>query len=368
MEAAMIRRSCQAQRPTRTLAVPRTARLRSAALRFTQPTFALLAALVAMPSMLAAQSGADFFNGKTVTYIVATASGGGYDAYGRLVSEFMQRHLPGSTFVVKNVPGAGHLIGANTIYAARADGLTIGTFNTGLIYGQLTGQAGVRFDLSRMTWIGKAGSDPRVLAIAAATPITTFAELRAAKAPLNFATSGIGSSNYVEITSLTNLLGLPVKLLTGYNGNEDQLAMRRGEVAGGLGARSSFESFVKNGYGRLIAQIGGRETDVPQLSGLVSEPRAKALVALIEQQTEVARLTAGPPGIPADRAEALRAAFRKAIEDPGLKERAERQGRPLEPAYGDDASKLVRRALDQPADLVASLREAMKPVGVAGKR
>ncbi len=79
------------------------------------------AALVAaQPS--AAQEGADFYKGKTVTYIVATAPGGGYDTYGRLVAEYMQKYLPGSTFVVKNMPGAGHVIGANAIYASRPDG------------------------------------------------------------------------------------------------------------------------------------------------------------------------------------------------------------------------------------------------------
>ena len=109
-----------------------------------------------------AQTGADFYKGKTVTYIVATAPGGGYDLYGRLVAEYMQKYLPGSTFVVKNMPGAGHLIGTNTIYASKPDGLTIGTFNTGLIYNQLIGLDGVKFDLNKMSWIGKAASDPRV--------------------------------------------------------------------------------------------------------------------------------------------------------------------------------------------------------------
>src|SRR4029453_8101656 len=113
-----------------------------------------------------AQTGADFFKGKTVTYIVSTGPGGGYDLYGRLVAEYMQKYLPGSTFVVKNVPGAGHMIGANTIYASKPDGLTIGTFVTGLIYNQLIKADGVRFDLTKMSWIGKAASEPRIIVIA----------------------------------------------------------------------------------------------------------------------------------------------------------------------------------------------------------
>src|SRR6187549_2666057 len=126
----------------------------------------------------AGQTGAEFYKGKTVTYIVATAPGGGYDLYGRLVAEYMQKYLPGSTFVVKNVPGAGHLVGTNTIYASKPDGLTIGTFNTGLLYNQLMAADGVRFDLNKMSWIGKAGSDPRMLTVKTELPITTFKELQ----------------------------------------------------------------------------------------------------------------------------------------------------------------------------------------------
>ena len=124
-----------------------------------------------------AQTGADFFKGKTVTYIVATAPGGGYDLYGRLIAEYMQRNLPGSTFVVKNIPGAGHMIGTNTIYASKPDGLTIGTFNTGLIYNQLIQAEGVKFDLTKMSWIGKAASEPRVFVVGAQSPIKTFEDL-----------------------------------------------------------------------------------------------------------------------------------------------------------------------------------------------
>ena len=38
-------------------------------------------------SALSAQNGVAFYKGKTVTYIVATAPGGGYDTYGRLVAD-----------------------------------------------------------------------------------------------------------------------------------------------------------------------------------------------------------------------------------------------------------------------------------------
>src|SRR4029079_16198968 len=207
-----------------------------------------------------AQTGADFYKGKTVTYIVATAPGGGYDLYGRLVAEYMQKYLPGSTFVVKNVPGAGHLIGANTIYASKADGLTLGTFNTGLIYNQLIGREGVHFDLTKMAWIGKAASDPRVITIGVQSPIKSFQDLMALKEPVNFSTGGIGASAYVETVMLYNALKLPIKIQPGYYGSDDPIAIRRGEIQGTLASRSSWELFVSQGYGRFIAQIGGNNT------------------------------------------------------------------------------------------------------------
>src|SRR5262245_31161102 len=307
---------------------------------------------------------ADFYKDKTVTYIVATAPGGGYDTYGRLVAEYMQKYLPGSTFVVKNMPGAGHLVGTNALYASRPDGLTLGTFNTGLIYNQLVGLEGVRFDLTKMAWLGKAGSDPRVILIAQQSPIKSFAELLASKTPVNFATAGVGSASYVETVIMLNGLKLPIKVLTGYNGNDDQLAMRRGEVVGSVGSRSTYEEFVKNGFGRMIVQIGGRNTDVPQLMPLVTDPKAKTLIALIQSQGDIARLTAGPPGIPADRLAALRDAYRKALEDKELQAKAEKLERPVEPAYGDDVLNAIKEALNQTPETIAVLKEALK----AGRR
>lgn len=305
-----------------------------------------------------AQSEADFFKGKTVTYIIATAPGGGYDYYGRLVAEYMQKHLPGSTFVVRNMPGAGHIIGANFIYASKPDGLTIGTFNTGLIYNQLVGLDTMKADLTKMSWIGKASTDPRVFVISASSPIKSFADLQASKEVV-FSTSGVGSGGYAETKVLSEMLKLPIKLVTGYNGNDDQLAMRRGEVVGTVNTRSSNEPFVNNGFGRFIVQIGGREKDVPQLSTFVKADDAKAVVALIESQGEIARLTAGPPGIPPARLEVLRAAYKAAMSDKELQEKAAKGGRPVEPLYGDDVGNLVKAALVQTPKTVAILREAL---------
>ncbi len=334
-------------------------------LRLRHPLGALTGAMAILGAAGAvqAQSGAEFFKGKTLTYVVATAPGGGYDTYGRLISEHMQKFIPGVTIVVKNMPGAGHLIGANYIYGAKPDGLTIGTFNTGLIYNQLIDREGVKLDLNKMSWIGKASSDPRVMIVSANNKtIKTFNDLLAKGEAAKIAVSGVGAGNYNETQMLMHALNLNIKPIAGYNGNEDQMAMRRSEIDLGFGSDSAFETFVKNGYGKTLFAIGGKDPSVPQLRDLVKNPSKEAsdIIALIGSQGDIARLTAGPPAIPADRLAALIDAYKKSFEDPGFKQQAEKLNLPLDPTYGEDVAKLVRAALDQSPETIKLVTKILK--------
>ena len=176
---------------------------------------------------------------------------------------------------------------------------------------------------------------------------------------MNFASSGVGSASYVETRMLIDALKLPIKIIPGYSGTEGEMAMRRAEVFGTIGSRSSFDGFVKNGYGRFIAQIGGKDKDVPQLSSLVTDTNGKTMIALIASQGEIARLTAGPPNIPKERLEALRGAYKKAMEDKDLKARVAKLGIPLDPDYGDDVLQQVKAAINQSPETIALLAKTL---------
>ncbi len=61
-------------------------------------------------SAQAQESVADFYRGKQIRMIVASAAGGGFDLYGRQVARYLGKHVPGNpTVVVQNMPGAGGL-------------------------------------------------------------------------------------------------------------------------------------------------------------------------------------------------------------------------------------------------------------------
>jgi tripartite-type tricarboxylate transporter receptor subunit TctC len=308
-----------------------------------------------------AQDAATFFRGKTLTYIVATGAGGGYDTYGRLLTRTLQRHMPGTRFIVRNVPGGGHLIGANLIYAARPDGLTLGTFNTGLIYAQLLKQSGAQFDLARMSWIGKMADEGRTLLIANNSGITDVRQLMNAREPVKLAASGVGSASYIEMRILADVLELNIRLVTGFEGAETQLSMMRGEVAGVLNTASTHEDFVKRGDGRFVVAIAGTSSGlpgVPAARDFVRDPDGLKLLALVETLAELGRLTAGPPGIPADRVAYLRERFTAAVTDPQLMAEMQRLNAPLRPGRGEEVAAKVRSALNQTPETVALLKRA----------
>jgi hypothetical protein len=145
-------------------------------------------------------------------------------------------------------------------------------------------------------------------------------------------------------------------MLSGYNGTDDQLAMRRGEIVGSIGSRSSFEQFVGNGYGRFIGQFGGTEKDIPQMAEMVKgNVEAERLVQLITAQGDIARLTAGPPGVPAPQLAALREAYKESMEDKDLQARALKLEKPVEPLIGEDVAKAISNALNQSPEVVELL-------------
>lgn len=312
------------------------------------------AAIALLATLAQAQEGP--LAGETITYIIATEPGGGYDTYGRLVGTYMAKHL-GAEVVFQNLPGAGHIIGANTLFASAPDGLTIGTFNTGLIYGQLTGAEGIQFDLNEMSWIGKAASDPRVIVTSADSGLADWAALDAAEGPLLFAAAGVGSASYNETKLLAEALGLPIEVVAGFNGNEGELAMMRGEVVGQVASESSIMPFVEQGNGQVVLSIGGEGQ--PQAADVAEGDLGQGIVSLISANSEIGRLTAAPPGVPEEVLAELRRAYDAALADPELLAEAETLGIPIDPAGGAEVAEAIAAALNQTPENVEIVTKAL---------
>jgi len=291
----------------------------------------------------------EFFRQKTITYLVANKPGGGYDAYARLLAAALERKLPGTRVRVRNVPGAGSIVGANRLYVARPDGLTIGTFNSGLIYAQLIQMEGVRFDLTEFGWIGKAAEDPRVLIVSTHTSFRSIDDLRRSARPVLFGTPGVGSASHNETMMVARLLGLSIRPVAGLSGSERTMSMLRGEIEANLGSASTNLPFVEQGRARAVLRIGSNDSlpaEVPEIRDISAED--PEVVDLIEAVAWLGRLTAAPPGMEATRLEYLREVYGEAMRDRELLSEAARLGLPILPADGAEVSARLRRIISSP--------------------
>jgi tripartite-type tricarboxylate transporter receptor subunit TctC len=331
--------------------------------RFARHFGAAFAASMMLAPVAAQESAEEFFDGKTLTYIVSAEPGGGYDTYGRLIARHMEKYLPVRRIVVRNVTGAGNIIGANTIYVSRPDGLTIGTFNTGLIYGQLLDLQGIRFDLAEMSWVGKMAEEGRTMVLATNSGFDDIQDLIDSPETIRMASASLGTANHTEILILRAALGLNIRLIPGISGGEFELSMMRGEVAGALNATSSREEFVARGAGKYVLSVTGEEArglGVPQARELVTDDRYLPLLELTETVAVLGRLTAGPPEIPTDRLALLRDTYMKVSADPEFLEQAAALNIPIQPSRGDIVEQRVRAALDQPPATVEELKRVIE--------
>jgi tripartite-type tricarboxylate transporter receptor subunit TctC len=302
-----------------------------------------------------------FFAGKTLTYIVATEAGGGYDAYGRLVSQYLGKYLGTRHVVVKNVPGGGHIVGTNELYRARPDGLTLGMFNSGLIYAQLLERKGFQARLDRMSWVGKAGGEPRVLVTSTQSGFRSVQDVRRAGRPLLVAAGGVGTEGYIEGTLLAAALGLPTRVVLGLATRDAQLSMMRGDTEAQFTSASTGRQLVNGGYGVAILRVGsgpGVDEQVPDAATLLTSDDGRRLVGLIQTVATLGRWTAGPPDIPGQRLNVLRQAHAAALSDPDLLATAKRLALPIEPMDGAALADAVGRALAQPKATVTLLHAA----------
>jgi tripartite-type tricarboxylate transporter receptor subunit TctC len=328
-------------------------------------SFALYAAF-ALAASAPGIAHAQYYAGKTITLIVGYKTGGGYDATARLLARHLPKHIPGKpTIIVQNMPGANSLIAANHVYSvAKPDGLTIGTFNRNLPIAQLTKVEGVKFDMTKFAWIGSAASESTVLAIRTDLPYRNFEEMKKADKPIIIGATGPGANTYDFPLLLKELLGINIKIVSGYSSSSDiMLAIERKEVDGRAGSFTSIRPFIDRNLVRPVVGGRGHEPGIEQLpvdESLAPNARAKAIMALRSAPEIVGRPYVMAPGTPQEHLKVMREAFAKVIQDQELVAEAKKAKMDLEFVHGDEAVKVMRDVLAQPKDIVEEFSKYIK--------
>jgi tripartite-type tricarboxylate transporter receptor subunit TctC len=315
----------------------------------------------------AAPTPAEFYRGRTINLIIGYAPGGGYDLYGRVLAQHMSRHIPGNPRIIpQNMPGAGSLKAANYVFlAGRKDGTTIGTFARNIAISQLVGHA--TFDTRQFSWIGSITKDTSLCVSWHTSPIKTWNDVMTKE----FRVGGEGADADPDIFAklYKNLFGANFRLASGFPGTSNiALGMQRGEVQGLCGLswstlKSQHPEWIRDKSVNLLIQAAPvKDPELPDVlmaSDLVRNDEQKQILDFAVTSQTIARPIAAPPGIPADRLAALRAAFDATMKDPVFLADTKRLQLDVRPVTGAEIETMLDHIYATPKDVVARAARAM---------
>lgn len=339
---------------------------------FVAAAFGLLTSFVAASAAAAPADLASFYRGRTIQLLIGFGPTGGYDTYARTLARYMGKHIPGNpTILPQNMPGAGGLKVANYIFnVAPKDGTAFAIFARGIPMEKLLGRtAGHQFDATKFTWIGSITDEPSVCAFWHQSNVKTWEDMKTKAYKLGG--SGVLTDLDIYSNVLHNMFHLKSRLISGFPGGSDVvLSMQRREVDGRCGwSWSSLAGIDRQMLEQKLVtvplQLGVEKIpelgDVPHVLDLTDDPKEKAALRLIFSRQSMARPFAAPPGLPPERAKALRDAFDATMKDPAFLADMARQKLEVRPVPGTELDELVREVYGYPADVVKIAADAIKP-------
>ncbi len=320
----------------------------------------------------AGQPAGEFYRGKTVSIIVGSGAGGGFDTTARLVARHIGRYISGApTVIVVNMPGGGGLVAANHVFsAAPKDGTSIGLFHEAQMMNQLTGGEGVAFDLRHFNWLGSSYDDPNVCIVRTDAPVTTFREMVGRGTPIAVGGTGPGSNTYDAPRVLAAATGATLKAVAGYpTTNDVRLGVERGEIHGMcLGwesVKSASGQWLADGYAKVFVQNGTARhrdlPDVPLAMEFAKDDVSRMLLRLVDAPGAMAKPFALPPGVDPARVEVLRTSLAATYRDPAFLEEARAMKLEFQPKDAAQIQQILTEVLATPPDVAAKYREIIQP-------
>lgn len=344
-------------------------------------TAALVSALIVVNAQPAdAQSVGDFYKGKTITMLIGTSPGGGYDTYARLLTRHMGRFLPGKPkMIAKNMPGAGSRLAASYLYnVAAQDGTFLGTMQRDAIFDPLFEgkKSRAKFDPRKFQWIGSANEDPIVAVAWHSSGVKSYKDLFTKELV-------VGATAPTSILAwmphmLGNMFGMKFRVIAGYpGGSEVDLAMERGELQGRViyswnGLKTRRKQWLKDKKVNILFQMGLKKSpdlpNVPLVLDFAKNADDRAILSLLFSVNTFGRPYMAGPGVPKLRVEALRQAFNRTVRDKAYLADAKKSKRLIKLVVASRLEALIKTAYATPARLLKRIAELRKPRGKVAMR
>jgi tripartite-type tricarboxylate transporter receptor subunit TctC len=218
----------------------------------------------------------------------------------------------------------------------------------------------VAYKSAEFSWIGNMTRTNNVVIVHARKGVRTLEDAKKTEVVVGAIGTGGTMATYPAI--LNAVAGTKFKIVVGYAGGQIvDLAMERGEVDGrGSYAWSDLKrvrsEWLRNQTIHVLAQVGLRREsdlpDVPTLVDLARDDNEHQILRFISADSEMTRPFMVPPGVPADRVAALRAAFDETMRDEEFVEDAKRLGNNIEALSGAAVQDLVISIVTTPRSVV----------------
>jgi tripartite-type tricarboxylate transporter receptor subunit TctC len=326
-----------------------TARRRSPPLA-RRAALGLAAAALARPALAQSRGGRDFPS-RPVRVVNPFAAGGSTDTQLRSLCELASKRL-GQPVLVENRTGAGGTLGMQALVnEARPDGHTLAQVGTGTPARLMMSPRPPVDPATEFSWVvGLIGYLFGVV-VRADAPWRSWPDLvdhaRANPGRVSYGTPGVGTPPHLAMEFVAQHAGVEWTHVPFRGGAEVHPALLGGQIHVGVDS-STWAPLVQDGSLRLLVTFGTERTrrypEVPTL-----------LETGVPYHTSGSYGVAGPPGLDADAARVLHAAFRDALLDAAHAAVLERYDMPVVLLGPEGCAAEARRVREQDRALLERL-------------
>ncbi|HEY2818333.1 MAG TPA: tripartite tricarboxylate transporter substrate binding protein [Casimicrobiaceae bacterium] len=286
---------------------------------------------------------------KPIKFILPVATASGVDTITRSAQAALSKTL-GAPVVIENQPGAGGIVGTQTLVKAAPDGTTLSIVsNNHVIYPSV--YKSVPFDpVADITPIAIIGSTPIVLVVNPKVPAKNAQELiallKSKPDELNYASSGNGTILHLAAAMFLDQAGVKAKHIP-YKGVGPMITdLLGGQVEFGTLSLPSVQQHIKSGALRAIGVAApARVAAAPDIATFVEQGMPNYLV-------EGWFAVIGPAKMPAPLVNKINAAVKDAFASPEVKDAMAKQGNTIDVSTPEHAAKFFPSELAKYATLV----------------
>ncbi|MDP2645377.1 MAG: tripartite tricarboxylate transporter substrate-binding protein [Desulfobacterales bacterium] len=296
------------------------------------------------------QDAAAFYKGKTVSLVVPYNPGGGYDTWARMLAPYLAKKL-GARVIVRNEPGAGGKVALNRLQK-ESDGLSLIILATkAALTTQIFDEPGRKFDLRQFNWLGRVSQDEYPVVVSEKSGYRSIADLQRAK-EVKFASDTPTSGKAIRPLVMGRILGINVKLVSGYSGSAAEiLALQRGEVEGLSTTALTLKPYIESKtLFPVVIMDRNRIKYLPDVPTIYEakklSDREKRIADIALAFDAVGRPVATTPNVPGERVAFLESALKKTLDEPDLRKKVEKSGEEVTFAPGKEIADNLNTLLD----------------------